>query len=137
LPDSLPAALLIRAIRPVSSIASSTRILAIACGYEDADDLDTLRHDPGFKLALANDTDYGLSAAIISKDVGRAIALGDRLHSGLLHINDQTVNDEVVNPFGGVGASGNGTSIGGPPNWELFTDWQWITIKGKPPAFPF
>jgi len=88
-------------------------------------------------VQLANDTEYGLSAAVISKDVGRAIALGERLRSGLLHINDQTVNDEVVNPFGGVGASGNGTSIGGPANWELFTEWQWITIKGAPPAYPF
>jgi len=88
-------------------------------------------------VALANRTDYGLSAAIISRDVARAMALGDRLHTGVLHINDQTVNDEVVNPFGGVGASGNGTSIGGPANWELFTDWQWVTIKSTAPAYPF
>ena len=88
-------------------------------------------------VALANDTEYGLSAAVISRDVGRALALGERLHAGLLHINDQTVNDDVVNPFGGVGASGNGTSIGGPANWELFTDWQWVTIKSTPPAYPF
>lgn len=88
-------------------------------------------------ITMANDTDYGLSAAVISRDVGRAMALGDRLHSGLLHINDQTVNDDVVNPFGGVGASGNGTSIGGPANWEEFTHWQWVTIKSAPPAYPF
>ena len=88
-------------------------------------------------VALANDTEYGLSAAVISRDVGRALALGERLHAGLLHINDQTVNDDVVNPFGGIGASGNGTSIGGPANWELFTDWQWVTIKSAPPAYPF
>ncbi len=59
------------------------------------------------------------------------------LHAGWLHITDQTVNDDVVNPFGGIGASGNGTSIGGPANWELFTDWQWVTIKSAPPAYPF
>lgn len=88
-------------------------------------------------IAMANDTDYGLSAAVISRDVARAMALGDRLHTGLLHINDQTVNDDVVNPFGGVGASGNGTSIGGPANWEEFTHWQWVTIKSAPPAYPF
>ena len=68
-------------------------------------------------VRLANDTDFGLSAAIISNSVGRAMAMGEQLRVGLLHINDQTVNDEVVNPFGGVGASGNGTSIGGPANW--------------------
>ena len=87
-------------------------------------------------VALANDTDYGLSAAIVSRNVGRALALGERLNVGLLHINDATVNDEVVNPFGGVGASGNGTSIGGPANWEEFTQWQWVTIRAEPPAYP-
>lgn len=88
-------------------------------------------------IQLANQTEYGLSAAILSADVGRAMALGDQLHTGLLHINDQTVNDDVVNPFGGVGASGNGSSIGGPANWEEFTEWQWVTIKSTAPAYPF
>ncbi|WP_454742435.1 benzaldehyde dehydrogenase [Cupriavidus necator] len=87
-------------------------------------------------IRMANDTEYGLSAAIISRDVGRAIRLGEQLRTGLLHINDQTVNDEVVNPFGGVGASGNGSSIGGPANWEEFTQWQWMTVKGEAPLYP-
>jgi benzaldehyde dehydrogenase (NAD) len=87
-------------------------------------------------IKLANDTEYGLSMAVVSSNVGRALKLGQRLRTGLLHINDQTVNDEVVNPFGGVGASGNGTSIGGPANWEEFTQWQWLTIKGEAPAYP-
>lgn len=87
-------------------------------------------------IALANATEYGLSMAIVSRDVGRALRLGERLRTGLLHINDQTVNDEVINPFGGVGASGNGTSIGGPANWEEFTQWQWLTVKGEAPAYP-
>lgn len=87
-------------------------------------------------IELANDTDYGLSAAVLSKDVGRALILGEQLRVGLLHINDQTVNDEVINPFGGVGASGNGTSIGGPANIEEFTQWQWLTLKGDAPAYP-
>ncbi|MBZ9559296.1 MULTISPECIES: benzaldehyde dehydrogenase [unclassified Modicisalibacter] len=84
-----------------------------------------------------NDTDYGLSAGIISASVGRAMALGERLHTGLLHINDQTVADEVINPFGGTGASGNGTSVGGPADWEQYTHWQWVTIKDAPPPYPF
>jgi benzaldehyde dehydrogenase (NAD) len=87
-------------------------------------------------IALANDTEYGLSAAVLSRDVGRALKLGERLRVGLLHINDQTVNDEVINPFGGVGASGNGASIGGPANWEEFTQWQWLTVKSDAPAYP-
>lgn len=88
-------------------------------------------------IELANGTEYGLSAAVISKSVARAMVLGERLRTGLLHINDQTVADEMVNPFGGRGASGNGTSIGGPSNWEEFTQWQWITIKDTPPSYPF
>lgn len=87
-------------------------------------------------IELANRTEYGLSMAIVTANVGRALQLGERLRTGLLHINDQTVNDEVINPFGGVGASGNGTSIGGPANWEEFTQWQWLTIKGEAPAYP-
>lgn len=86
--------------------------------------------------ALANDTEYGLSAGVISNNVGRALRLGERLRTGLLHINDQTVNDEVINPFGGVGASGNGASIGGSSNLDEFTQWQWLTVKGEAPAYP-
>ena len=88
-------------------------------------------------ITLANQTEYGLSAGIISRSVSRALGIGNRLRTGLLHINDQTVNDDVVNPFGGVGASGNGTSIGGPANWEEFTQWQWVTIRGTAPTYPF
>lgn len=86
-------------------------------------------------VRLANSTEYGLSAAVISADTGRALTLGERLKTGLLHINDQTVNDEAINPFGGVGASGNGTSVGGPANWEEFTQWQWLTIKSEAPLY--
>jgi benzaldehyde dehydrogenase (NAD) len=93
--------------------------------------------DDAEAIKLANQTEYGLSAAILSRNVSRALALGEQLHTGLLHINDQTVNDDVVNPFGGVGASGNGSAIGGPANWEEFTEWQWVTIKGEAPAYPF
>jgi len=88
-------------------------------------------------VELANRSEYGLSAGVFSADVGRAIAVGNRLNTGLLHINDQTVADEPHVPFGGVGASGNGTRIGGPANWEEFTQWQWMTIKDKPGAYPF
>src|SRR6266536_1838692 len=88
-------------------------------------------------VELANSNEYGLSAGVFSKSVGRALALGNRLRTGLLHIHDQTVADEPHIPFGGTGASGNGTRIGGPANWEEFTNWQWVTIKDKPNPYPF
>ncbi|MGB7219424.1 MAG: benzaldehyde dehydrogenase [Vicinamibacterales bacterium] len=88
-------------------------------------------------VALANQTEYGLSAGVISGSVSRALAIGNRLRTGLLHINDQTVADEPHIPFGGRGASGNGSRIGGPANWEEFTQWQWVTIKDQAHAYPF
>ncbi len=69
--------------------------------------------------------------------VSPALATGNRLNTGLLHINDQTVHDEPHIPFGGRGAFGNGSRIGGPANWEEFTQWQWVTIKDSPPPYPF
>jgi benzaldehyde dehydrogenase (NAD) len=88
-------------------------------------------------VALANDTEYGLAAAVISPDVARALAIGDRIKTGMLHINDQTVNDECVNPFGGMGCSGNGGRVGGPADVDEYTQWQWVTVKGEAPQYPF
>jgi len=87
-------------------------------------------------VALANRTEYGLSAGVISKSISRALSVGNRLRCGMLHINDQTVMDEPVAPFGGRGNSGNGTRIGGPANWDEFTAWQWVTIQDKPTTYP-
>jgi benzaldehyde dehydrogenase (NAD) len=86
-------------------------------------------------VAMANDTEYGLAAAVLGADLSRAVAIGDRLHAGLVHINDQTVGDDVIVPFGGVGASGNHTSIGGPANWEEFTQWRWTTVQTTQPPY--
>ena len=88
-------------------------------------------------IAMANDTDFGLSAGIISKSIGRARAIGDRLNVGHLHINDVTAAAEPYATFGGRGASGNGGRISGPANWEEFTQWQWMTMRDTPPQYPF
>lgn len=88
-------------------------------------------------IQLANDTEYGLSAGIIGKDIGRAMKIARRLKTGLIHINDQSVADDVANPFGGRGASGNGTAVGGPANWEEFSMWQWMTVQADTPMKPF
>jgi benzaldehyde dehydrogenase (NAD) len=88
-------------------------------------------------IALANNNTGSLSSAVISKSVGRAMAVGQQLKSGMVHINDQTVHDDCVNPFGGPGITGNGTSVGGPADMEEYTQWQWVTIKDQAPAYPF
>ena len=88
-------------------------------------------------VALANDSQGGLAAGVLSASVGRALAIGNRLRAGMVHINDQTVNDDAVNPFGGPGIAGNGSSHGGPGDWEQFTTWQWLTVKDTATPFPF
>jgi benzaldehyde dehydrogenase (NAD) len=88
-------------------------------------------------VALASDTEYGLSAGVISNSIERALAVARQIPVGMTHINDQPVDDESMVPFGGTGASGNGTRHGGPSNWDEFTEWRWMTIQGKPHAYPF
>jgi benzaldehyde dehydrogenase (NAD) len=88
-------------------------------------------------VALASDHPGGLAAGVISKSVGRAMAIADRLPAGMVHVNDQTVNDDAINPFGGPGIAGNGNTHGGSADWEAFSTWRWITVKDTPPAYPF
>lgn len=87
---------------------------------------------------LVTSSDYGLSLGILAKDAFRAFELADRLPTGILHINDQTVDDESVAPFGGVGASGTGARFGGhEANIEAFTEAQWVTIQADVATYPF
>jgi benzaldehyde dehydrogenase (NAD) len=88
-------------------------------------------------IALANNNTGSLACAVISQSVGRAMATGQQLKCGMVHINDQTVNDDCVNPFGGPGIAGNGSSVGGPADWEEYTQWQWMTVKDTAPMYPF
>ncbi|MFJ4199970.1 aldehyde dehydrogenase family protein [Streptomyces sviceus] len=89
-------------------------------------------------VRLAGDSEYGLSLGILTRDVAKGLALADRIPTGLVHINDQTVNDEATVPFGGVGDSGNGSRHGGGvANLEAFTEQQWVTVRGEIPDYPF
>jgi benzaldehyde dehydrogenase (NAD) len=70
--------------------------------------------------------------------VMRALELSERIPSGIVHINDQTVGDEAVAPFGGVGESGTGSRLGGgTANIEAFTETQWVTIQGSIAPSPY
>jgi len=86
-------------------------------------------------IRVANDTEYGLSSAIFSQDVKRALALSKKLETGICHINGPTVADEAQMPFGGVKSSGYGR-FGGKAVINEFTDLRWITIEG-PQHYPF
>ena len=88
--------------------------------------------------ALAADSEYGLALGILTRDVMKGLALAERIPSGIVHINDQTVNDEAHAPFGGVGVSGTGSRVGGADaNIEAFTETQWVTIRGDIAPYPF
>jgi benzaldehyde dehydrogenase (NAD) len=82
-------------------------------------------------VRIANDTEYGLAAAVFSADVGAAVEIARRLETGICHINDATVHDEPPMPFGGVKYSGWGR-FGGRAALEEFTELRWITIQDSP-----
>ena len=88
-------------------------------------------------VALANGTEYGLAAAVQSRSPQRAAAVAEQLRAGMVHVNDQTVNEEPPAPFGGFGCSSNGGHFGGVANLELWTEWQWQTARDQASPFPF
>ncbi|RSS80300.1 aldehyde dehydrogenase family protein [Streptomyces sp. WAC06614] len=88
-------------------------------------------------VALAAAGPYGLSLGIVTPDTARALELADRIPTGIVHLNDQTVNDEAVAPFGGVGVSGTGARFGGEANLDAFTELRWTTSRRTPAGHPF
>ena len=88
-------------------------------------------------VRLAADSGYGLSLGILTADPMRGLALAERIPTGIVHINDQTVSDEAVAPFGGSLDSGNGARFGGTANLDAFTETRWITLRGEIPQYPF
>jgi acyl-CoA reductase-like NAD-dependent aldehyde dehydrogenase len=86
---------------------------------------------------LANDTEYGLTGGVISRDLTAGLDVVARVRSGIIHINDQGIGDEPMAPFGGVKSSGYG-KFGGTAGIESFTETRWVTVQhtGRP-AYPF
>jgi acyl-CoA reductase-like NAD-dependent aldehyde dehydrogenase len=91
--------------------------------------------DPEEALAVANDSEYGLSAGILTGDFTQALDMALRLETGMVHIGDQTVNDEPQAPFGGVKGSGYGR-FGGQAALDEFTELRWINVQREPRTFP-
>ncbi|MFJ9643045.1 aldehyde dehydrogenase family protein [Streptomyces sp. NPDC004244] len=86
---------------------------------------------------LASAGPYGLSLGIVTRDAARGLELAARIPTGIAHVNDQTVNDEAVAPFGGVAASGTGVRFGGGANLDAFTELRWSTLRSAPAGHPF
>jgi benzaldehyde dehydrogenase (NAD) len=93
--------------------------------------------DEAEAIAVANDTEYGLVAAIQTGSVERGLKLAKGLRTGIVHVNDQTLNNDAYAPFGGTGASGNGSRFGSQSSWDEFTSWQWVTSREQAHGFPF
>lgn len=101
----------------------------VACvrSFSDADEA----------VELAADSEFGLSLGVLSNDLALAMSIADRIPAGLVHINDQTFNDDPNAPFGGVGASGSSRVGGQRANVESFTETQWLTLRATAPKYPF
>jgi acyl-CoA reductase-like NAD-dependent aldehyde dehydrogenase len=87
-------------------------------------------------VAVANDTEYGLSSAIFTRDIAKGLELAKRIDAGITHINSPTVQDEAQMPFGGVKSSGYGR-FGGRAGVAEFTELRWVTIQTTPRHYPF
>lgn len=115
---------------PLDSPAFSQEIfgpVAPVVGYETLEEA----------VEIINSSEYGLSVAILTANPFRAFELAEGIKSGAVHINDQTVDDEAVAPFGGAKASGVGGHFGSSVNLDTFCDVQWVTIQGEIERYPF
>ncbi|MBX3592883.1 aldehyde dehydrogenase [Sphingomonas sp.] len=91
--------------------------------------------DEAHAIELANDTEYGLSASVFTRDTARGLNVARQIRSGICHVNGPTVHDEAQMPFGGVKASGYGR-FGGKAGIDAFTELRWITIETQPGHYP-
>ena len=91
--------------------------------------------DEAHAIELANDSEYGLSSAVFTRDTARGIKVARQIHSGICHVNASTVSDEPQMPFGGMKASGYGR-FGGKAGIDAFTELRWITFETEPGHYP-
>ncbi|MFL5867847.1 MAG: aldehyde dehydrogenase family protein, partial [Thermoleophilaceae bacterium] len=90
---------------------------------------------PDEAVRVANDTEYGLAAAVFGRHVPTALDLARQIESGICHVNGSTVHDEAQMPFGGVKASGWGR-FGGTAALEEFTELRWISVQQGSRQYP-
>jgi len=114
-------------VTPEMALYSEESFGPIVVVIRAKDDADAVR--------IANDSEYGLSAAVFTQDIAKGIKISKQIHSGICHINGATVHDEAQMPFGGVGSSGYGR-FGGKAGVDQFTELRWITIETEDGHFP-
>jgi acyl-CoA reductase-like NAD-dependent aldehyde dehydrogenase len=114
-------------VTPEMSLYSDESFGPIVAVIHARDEADAIR--------LANDTQYGLSASVFTRDTARGLKVARQINSGICHVNGPTVHDEAQMPFGGVGASGYGR-FGGKAGIDSFTELRWITIETQPGHYP-
>ncbi|MBA1204834.1 aldehyde dehydrogenase [Pseudomonas capeferrum] len=112
---------------PTMRIYAEESFGPVVCVIRVADEQEAVR--------VANDTEYGLSAAVFSRDIARALRVAKRIESGICHINGATVHDEAQMPFGGTKSSGYGR-FGGQAGIAEFTELRWITVQTQAGHFP-
>ncbi|MDB5420259.1 MAG: Aldehyde Dehydrogenase, partial [Brevundimonas sp.] len=95
----------------------------------------TRARDEAHAIELANDTEYGLSAAVFTRDIAKGMTVAKQIKSGICHINGPTVHDEAQLPVGGVKGSGYGR-FGGKAGIDSFTELRGITIETQAGHFP-
>lgn len=115
-------------VRPEMSIAQNEMFGPVVCVMP----FDTTEE----AIGIANRSAYGLSGAIHTRDVERGAELAKQIDSGMVHVNDGTINDEPLVAFGGEKASGLGRLNG---RWALeeFTTLKWVSVQHVPRHFPF
>jgi acyl-CoA reductase-like NAD-dependent aldehyde dehydrogenase len=114
-------------VTPEMSLYSDESFGPIVAVIHARDEADAIR--------LANDTQYGLSASVFTRDTARGLKVARQINSGICHVNGPTVHDEAQMPFGGVGASGYGR-FGGKAGIDSFTELRWITVETQPGHYP-
>ncbi|MFC4856745.1 aldehyde dehydrogenase family protein [Actinophytocola glycyrrhizae] len=87
-------------------------------------------------VAIANDTRFGLSGAVHTRDLDHGVELAKRIHTGMIHVNDSTIHDETIVPFGGEKQSGLGR-LNGDWSLEEFTTLKWISVHRGRRQFPY
>jgi acyl-CoA reductase-like NAD-dependent aldehyde dehydrogenase len=95
----------------------------------------TRYHEDSEAIRLANDSEYGLAAAVFTQNVNRGLSIAKQIQSGICHINGPTVHDEAQAPFGGMKASGYGR-FGSKSAINEFTELRWITVQTTPRQYP-